>query len=104
MMANIEIAKLSQTRKIMVRNNLLISLTFYSLVCVAACLLNFDKYPKLDEINEYLRKKAIENPDIVSLESVGKSHEGRDILMVKIKSPALTKSSTKNIVWIEAGL
>ena len=79
-------------------------MTFYSLVCVAVCNLNFDKYPNLDEINDYLRKKSLENPEIVSLESIGKSHEGRDILMAKIKSPALTKRSTKNIVWIEAGL
>ena len=79
-------------------------MTFYSLACVAVCHLKFDKYPNLDEINEYYREKALEIPEIVSLESIGKSHEGRDILMVKIKSPALTNRSTKNIVWIEAGL
>ena len=86
------------------RNKLSACMTFYSLVCVAVCNLNFDKYPNLDEINEYYREKALQNPEIVSLESIGKSHEGRDILMVKIKSPALTNRSTKNIVWIEAGL
>ena len=79
-------------------------MTFYSLVCVAVCHLKFGKYPNLDEINDYLRTKALKNPDIVSLESIGKSHEGRDILMVRIKSPALTNRGTKNIVWIEAGL
>ena len=86
------------------RNKLSACMTFYSLACVAVCHLKFDKYPNLDEINEYLREKAFENPEIVSLESIGKSHEGRDILMVRIKSPAFTKRSTKNIVWIEAGL
>ena len=38
------------------------------------------------QINTYLKELAVSHPGLVSLESIGKSYEGRDLLMIKISS------------------
>ncbi|XP_063223615.1 zinc carboxypeptidase-like isoform X2 [Bacillus rossius redtenbacheri] len=45
---------------------------------------SWDRYHRLEQIHLWLRSLAADRPDVVTLENVGKSYEGRDILGVKI--------------------
>ena len=44
----------------------------------------FKSYPTPEEIAEDLKKLARDNRDIVKLLSIGKSHQGREVLAIKI--------------------
>lgn len=46
--------------------------------------LQLDKYNRLSEIEEYLKKLRDEYPEIVTLIEIGKSHENRSITVVKV--------------------
>ena len=59
--------------------------------------ITFDKYPTLDEINEYLSEISVRFKNVVAVRSVGKSHENRDLFLVSIGA------SDKNAVWMDAG-
>ena len=60
--------------------------------------LSFEDYPDLETINSYIFKVAAKYSDFVQVESIGKTHENRDIHLVKITSP-----KNRHSVWIDAG-
>jgi murein tripeptide amidase MpaA len=55
----------------------------------------FDRFYRYAELSELLEAWAVESPDLVRLESIGRSHEGREIWLATITSfetgPALEK-------------
>ncbi|KAJ9581600.1 hypothetical protein L9F63_023220, partial [Diploptera punctata] len=61
----------------------------------------FNKYYTHDEINTYLRQLASSYPSLATVESIGKSYEGRDLLMIKISSGG---SGTRPAILIDAGI
>ncbi|CEF64918.1 Peptidase M14, carboxypeptidase A domain and Proteinase inhibitor, carboxypeptidase propeptide domain and Proteinase inhibitor, propeptide domain-containing protein [Strongyloides ratti] len=65
--------------------------------------LRLDKYNTFENIEEYLRKLELDNPELVTLLEIGKSHENRSITVVKIgtKRPYGCK---KLGFWIDAGI
>ena len=74
----------------------------YLIIILAYCAfaseaITFDKYPTLNEINEYLRNISVRFKNLVAVKSVGKSHEDRDLFLVSIGA------SDKNAVWMDAG-
>ena len=73
---------------------LIIILTYCAFASEA---ISFDKYPTLDEINEYLSEISVRFKNVVAVRSVGKSHENRDLFLVSIGA------SDKNAVWMDAG-
>ena len=73
---------------------LIIILTYCA---TASEAVTFDKYPTLDEINEYLSEISVRFKNVVAVRSVGKSHENRDLFLVSIGE------SDKNAVWMDAG-
>ena len=76
-------------------NPYLISMLTYC--AFASEAITFDKYPTLDEINEYLSDISVRYKNLVAVKSVGKSHENRDIFLVSIGA------GDKNAVWMDAG-
>lgn len=75
----------------------------YLIIILAYCAfaseaITFDKYPTLNEINEYLRNISVRLKNLVAVKSVGKSHEDRDLFLVSIGA------SDKNAVWMDAGM
>ena len=44
----------------------------------------FDHYYRYDELTSLLRGMAEARPDLLRLESIGKSHEGRDLWLVTL--------------------
>lgn len=65
--------------------------------------MDFNHYHKDEEILFFLRKWAEEFPDIISLYSVGKSFEGRDIWQVTITDKRTGKCTDKPGMYLEGG-
>lgn len=62
----------------------------------------FDHYYRFAEISEFLKKLAAEHPKLMTLESAGKSTEGRDLWLVKISSTGFDGSKPK--IWMDANM
>ncbi|XP_034950230.1 carboxypeptidase B-like [Chelonus insularis] len=60
----------------------------------------FTYYPRYAEISQYIKRVVTENSKKASLESFGKTYEGRDLYVVKISSGG----SNKPIILIDAGI
>jgi len=61
----------------------------------------FSKFLNLEEINAAVQSLARDNPNIVSLETIGKTHEGRPITVVKVTS---NNGKAKPGIWIDSGI
>ena len=46
----------------------------------------FDRFYRYQELTELLRSFAEEHPKLVGLESIGRSHEGRDIWVLTVSN------------------
>lgn len=64
----------------------------------------FQKYQALAQIYQYLEDVTHTNPELCSLETIGKSSEGRAMRIIKIGYSNSSNSATKPIVWIDAGI
>jgi murein tripeptide amidase MpaA len=62
----------------------------------------WQKYYRVDEINNFLEELATNNPDIASIEKIGKSYEGVPLTAIKIGKP--NYRATKPAIWIDAGI
>ena len=65
--------------------------------------LNFNNYHGVNTFHRYLDCLSQVYSDIVSLQTIGYSTEGRDLKIIKIGKPA-TDGRTKPAVWIDAGI
>ena len=59
-------------------------------------------FSRYDAVLDYLDFLASNHPDLVKLETLGKTHEGRKIVLVKI-SPEGNEDKNSNIVWMDGG-
>ena len=66
--------------------------------------IEFDRYYKHPELTELLQAYAAEYPGLVSVSSIGKSHEGRDIWMVTVTNTATGPASDKPAFWCDANI
>lgn len=64
----------------------------------------FDKYYKYDEITRILKQFAKERPDIFQLDSLGKSHEGRDIWICTITRFKTGPAEEKPALWVDGNI
>jgi len=64
--------------------------------------MNWDNYQRYDTIIPWLEQLAVENPGFISLTDMGRSHEGRKIIMLKVgNSP---RGSQTRAVWVDGGI
>ncbi|PSN31886.1 hypothetical protein C0J52_20823 [Blattella germanica] len=61
---------------------------------------SFDQYYRPAEINAYLQELGSTYPNLVSLEHIGQTYEGRDMIVIKISSGG----SGNPAVLIDAGI
>jgi len=66
--------------------------------------LRFDHLYRYEELTAALRALAAERPDLMSLESVGTSHEGRDIWLATLTNTATGPHHEKPAVWLDANI
>ena len=66
--------------------------------------LAFDRFPTYAELTGVLERWRDEHTGSMSLESLGRSHEGRDIWLVTVTDPATGDPADKPALWIEANI
>lgn len=64
----------------------------------------FDRYYRYDEITAFLRAYAEENPDLVGLESIGQSYEGREIWLVTLTDRTAGAPEDKPAFWCDGNI
>jgi len=64
----------------------------------------FDRYYRYADLTKLLQAYAAEFPNLVELESIGKSHEGRDIWLVTVTDKATGAHGDKPAFWCDANI
>jgi len=64
----------------------------------------FDRFLRFDELNEWLDGVAAAHPDLVSIETYGRSYEGRDLRIVTITDTSTGAHDTKPAHWVDASI
>jgi len=64
----------------------------------------FDRYYRYDDLTRILRAFASEYPSLLSIDSTGKSHEGRDIWIATITNDATGSHETKPAFWCDGNI
>ena len=65
---------------------------------------SFDRYYLYGEITDYLKDLQAQHPNLVSLGSMGKSYEGRDICMVTITDLATGPAAQKPAMYVDGNI
>jgi hypothetical protein len=64
----------------------------------------FDRYLRYDEMVDWLRDMARRHPELLAVESYGRSHEGRDLLLATITDTSTGAHDTKPAHWVDANI
>ncbi len=64
----------------------------------------FDRFLKYDELREWLADIAAAHPNLMTLETYGRSFEGRDLLIATITDSASGDHHTKPAHWVDANI
>lgn len=64
----------------------------------------FDRYYRYDDLTALLQAFAKEYADLVSVESIGKSHEGRDIWLATVTNRATGDAKDKPAFWCDGNI
>jgi murein tripeptide amidase MpaA len=64
----------------------------------------FDRFYRHAELTELLHAFAREHPGLVSIEAIGKSHEGRDIWTLTVTNSATGPASEKPAFWVDGNI
>lgn len=66
--------------------------------------LRFDTYYRYDDLTRILHGFAAEHPELVHIESIGKSHEGRDVWLLTITTFATGGDRDKPAFWLDGNI
>jgi len=66
--------------------------------------LHFDRYYRYDDLTRILRGLAEERPDLVRVESIGQSYEGRDVWLATVTNFATGEAVDKPALWIDGNI
>ncbi|MDA1192387.1 MAG: M14 family metallopeptidase [Candidatus Poribacteria bacterium] len=66
--------------------------------------IRFDTYYRYDDLSRLLRAFADEYPNLVRVESVGKSHEGRDIWLATVTNFETGADNEKPALWADGNI
>ena len=65
---------------------------------------DFDRFLRYDEYTAWLHDTAAAHPELMTVESYGKSHEGRDLWLATITDRSTGAPDTKPAHWIDANI
>lgn len=66
--------------------------------------IHFDRYYRYDDLTRLLHAYAAEYPQLVQVESIGQSHEGRDIWLATVTATATGPADEKPALWIDGNI
>jgi murein tripeptide amidase MpaA len=64
----------------------------------------FDRFYRYQELTELLQGFAAEHPELVGIESIGRSHEGRDIWVLTVTNRATGDAADKPAFWLDGNI
>ena len=64
----------------------------------------FNRFYRFDELTRILKAYAKEYPNLIHLESIGKSHEGRDVWLVTATNFKSGSDAEKPAFWVDANI
>ena len=64
----------------------------------------FDTYYRYSEMSEIIRQYATEYPHLIDLESIGLSHEGREILLLTVTRKNSGPADEKPAIWVDGNI
>ena len=64
----------------------------------------FDRFYRYAELTTILEAFAAEHPALVAMESIGKSHEGRDVWLLTVTNLATGPAADKPAFWVEGNV
>jgi murein tripeptide amidase MpaA len=64
----------------------------------------FDRFYRYDDLTRILQEIAAEYPNLIRFESIGKSHEGRDVWLVTATNSATGPDTEKPALWVDGNL
>ena len=65
---------------------------------------DFDRFLRYDELAAWLDALAAAHPDLVAVETYGRSYEGRDLWLVTVTDAATGPHDTKPAHWVDASI
>lgn len=65
--------------------------------------LTFERYHTINDIYKYIDYISQEYPDLVEIETIGKSHEGVPLKVIRIKPDEQNATNIKSI-WVDGGI
>ncbi len=65
---------------------------------------SFDRYLRYTDLVAWIHQLAESAPDLVAVESYGRSYEGRDLLLVTVTDTSTGRHDTKPAHWIDASI
>ena len=63
-----------------------------------------DRFLRYDEFTTELQAMAATHPDLLQVESIGRSHEGRDLWLATVTDAATGTHDTKPAQWVDANI
>lgn len=66
--------------------------------------IHFDRYYRYEQLTTLLHAYAEEYPGLVSVQSIGKSYEGRDIWLVTVTETMYGDAKDKPALWVDANI
>jgi len=70
----------------------------------SAAAYDFDRFLRYDELVAWLDELADSHPELVSIETYGESHQGRDLLLATVTDPSTGTHDTKPAHWVDANI
>ena len=67
-------------------------------------IISFDRFYRYDDLTRLLHEYAAEYPNLIKLESIGKSHQGRDVWLVTATNFASGPDQEKPALWVDGNL
>ena len=64
----------------------------------------FDRFYRYAELAEILQALAREHPQLVAIETIGRSHEGRDIFVLAVTNAATGPAHEKPAFWVDGNI
>lgn len=66
--------------------------------------IRFDRFPRFEELTEWLQVLAAESNGLLELSTIGHSHEGRELWLATVTNPATGPHDQKPALWIDGNI
>ena len=67
-------------------------------------IIHFDRFYRYDDLTALLHAYADEYPQLISIQSIGKSYEGRDIWLMSVTNNATGSADDKPAYWVDGNI